>query len=161
LILDDNTLAYTDVVPGTVTEKCPERSARKVSLRPTGIIHFNNTCQYTVTNGPFQRSQVPKFVELIFNKFLHELDLTREDKDSILGEHWQDNGPYYMFAVIAALVLTILLFALYCYRYGQRTRRMRMPSFPFGRRNERREMEINLQPLAPSVERALVSLINA
>jgi hypothetical protein len=88
LILDDNTLAYTDVVPGTVTEKCPERVPRKISLLPTGIIHFNDTCQYTITNGPFQRSQVPKFVELIFNKFLHELDLSRSDKDSILGEHW-------------------------------------------------------------------------
>lgn len=165
VVLSKDSIAYTDVNPGSIIEKCPGKETLRKSLEYTGIISFDKDCTYTVTNGPFQSTQVPSNVELLFNRHIHELDLSRDDSDSILGTHFDENRVYYFIGVSAAFGGTVIVFVCYCYLNKGRMRTgfrgISIPT-PFSRRQRRREeVEIPLQSqLAPSVERALISLIN-
>lgn len=159
--LSNTEFAYVDVSPGTLVEKCPNEDLVKESLLPTGLVHFNQSCTYTVTNGPFAQGTVPQNVDLIFNTKMQEIDITRHETESVLSEHWEQNGVYYFIAMSVTVGGLVITFACYC--YCREDRDFRIP-FRFGFRRSpqminRRDtvpLQPEAMPMVSILERALV-----
>jgi hypothetical protein len=149
-----NEYAYVDPVPGTISTKCPGNDTEKESLLPSGLLTFRPDCQYTITNGPFSIALAPHNIDLVFNTNLQEFDTTRMDTESILSDHWKNNGIYYFITVLTLFGISALTTATYlCCR-------QRMNNQPyFQRRQALADMELkpteNMTPMANLLQRAL------
>ena len=169
--LDALSWAYTDMNPGTITEQCPGKAQETRDLMHAGILQLNETCSYTMANGPFRDGDITRLGNdipisindeylMVPNPYPSETD---EDEEDSVIKGFVKTHPYELFfGLIGGLVLMLLGSGLCIWIYRRqprvrtrfRTRRRRREPSPEIQELEERE-NIVMRALVPSLFRAL------
>ena len=134
IALDENSWAYTDDTPGTLTETCSNPPRTQVfALPPSGIIHFNQYCTYNVINGPFHEIK-PYIRQLTYNTVI-EKESKEKPRNLVkdltsLQQHFKDNGYIYLMTTSILLFLLTSTGCFFCVNKVRRRRQRRRRQVP-------------------------------